>query len=117
MNRKDLPKANATCKVCGKPYYICKQCVRLQANGVYSWRLDADSEQCFKVFMVLEDFREKRMTKEMAKAALESIPVSDIATLTDDARATVDAIFRAPRKHRVKLGDTQACKDVKCNDV
>lgn len=99
MNRKDLPKANATCKICGSPYYVCKSCERIRSSGGYSWKFDCDSHECFRVFLVLKDYREGRRSKEAAKATLQEIGASSMQ-MTEGVRDEVYAILRRDKKRK-----------------
>lgn len=57
MRQEDLPKANATCEVCGRKYYVCRPCIELRDRGTFGYRLVCCSLECYKVYT-------ERLTKD-----------------------------------------------------
>ena len=53
INRKDLPEANTTCKICGHRYRLCNRCLQLRSMGLESWREYCDCIECYQVYIVL----------------------------------------------------------------
>lgn len=68
INRKDLPEANTTCKICGRKYRLCKRCLQLRTMGIESWRENCDCIECYTVYQVL-----KKPNEEITKEEYESI--------------------------------------------
>lgn len=77
MRQEDLPKANANCVVCGKPYYRCESCIKLRNQGIVSWRLYCDTSMCFNVYSIFESYKRGIKTKEDIRRIIsenDSIP-------------------------------------------
>lgn len=51
MLQNDLPKANATCEVCGRPYYVCKPCIENRDKGIFGYKLVCCSHDCYKIYL------------------------------------------------------------------
>lgn len=58
-------KPNTTCKICGKRYYHCKDCERIN-----SWRLVACSPECWNIWC---DQIEARQAEQKKKAEPKSV--------------------------------------------
>lgn len=58
-------KPNTTCKICGKRYYHCKDCERIN-----SWRLVACSPECWNIWC---DQIEARRNQQVNEAAVEEV--------------------------------------------
>lgn len=58
-------KPNTTCKICGKRYYHCKDCERIN-----SWRLVACSPECWNIWC---DQIEARRNPKANEAAVEEV--------------------------------------------
>lgn len=106
MNRNNLPKPNAKCKICGKPYYRCKRCIELHAAGVFSWRMHCDSYDCFAIYNVLTDVRTGAMTKEQAREILtDHFSAGLIPEMLPGIAEEYAAIMEKPQKSRRKRGE------------
>jgi len=73
LRQELLPKANATCKVCGNPYYVCTNCLKYRDRGIYGWKLVADTPQCYQMYMVMNQYKEGTATKEDAVKVFNAI--------------------------------------------
>lgn len=79
MRQELLPKANAACKVCGNPYYVCKRCIELRDKGIYAWKLDCDRPQCYQIFTAVNDYKNNIITKSQAAEIIaEAQKYSDV---------------------------------------
>ena len=61
-----MAKNNAVCLTCGKPYYKCDACDRMQNGGIVTWRANCDTRECFQLLMLALDVRDKKITDEEA---------------------------------------------------
>ena len=68
MGKSDI----SVCTVCGKPYKTCLSCKGL--NITKPWRSITDTVNCYKIFLVLNQYNNHHITKEAAKRQLEEIP-------------------------------------------
>lgn len=72
MRQEDLPKANATCVICGNRYYRCEKCIKLGAQGIYPWKLFCDTSKCYMLYSTLEAYSNGLIGKKEARAEIES---------------------------------------------
>lgn len=106
MNRDNLPKPNAKCKICGKPYYRCKHCIELHAAGIFTWKMHCDSYECFAIYNVLAGVRTGTMTKEQARETFsECFPDGSMPKMIPSVFAEYAEIMEKPQKTRRKRGE------------
>ena len=71
-------KHNATCKICGSPYYVCMSCV--DAMKSHPWKTFVDTAEHYKVFQVVRGISTGVYTKDEAKKKFKNIDLNDIET-------------------------------------
>ena len=93
MKQQDLPKANANCAICGKPYYRCERCIKLGMQGLQHWKLHCDTPNCYQIYFVLENYKAGHLDAEQAILELNSLN-ADIASMvvSDKYRAIYDDV-------------------------
>lgn len=69
-------KYNATCSICGRPYYKCISCKDTMALN--PWKAFCCSSQHYKVHQVIRGFNGNVYTKDEAKNKLKNINISDV---------------------------------------
>lgn len=79
---------NANCLVCGKPYYVCRDC-----NGINSWRRAACCPEHFQIRQVYLSHRDGELTDEQAKQGLQYIGVTSGDNLNEGYRQWVNNLF------------------------
>lgn len=72
MRQEDLPKANATCVICGNRYYRCEKCIKLGSQGISPWKLFCDTSKCYMLYSTLEAYSNSLIGKKEARAEIES---------------------------------------------
>lgn len=93
INRKDLPEANTTCKICGHRYRLCNRCLQLRSMGLESWREYCDCIECYQVYMVLDKDIEDITRDEFNYILSIELPVGQ--EYTDEVKAK----FEEVKKH------------------
>lgn len=86
-----MPKANRTCKCCGKKYYYCPSCSdEKRSPQIYiMW----DSELCKDIFRTLTDEGLKKITTAECKQKLIELGVNENTVLLDSVRKHVDSVM------------------------
>lgn len=84
MRQEDLPKANATCVICGNRYYRCEKCIKLGSQGIYPWKLFCDTSKCYQLYSAFESYKKNVLTKEQAKE--EILNLDGKAILSNDSK-------------------------------
>lgn len=69
-------KHNATCSICGRPYYKCISC--RDAMTLNPWKALCCSSQHYKVHQVIKGQNSGVYTKDEARNKLKNIGISDI---------------------------------------
>lgn len=93
MRQELLPKANATCKVCGNPYYVCKRCIELRDKGIYGWKLYCDTPQCYQIMIAVENYKNGGLSKaSVLDIVNESQKISGIETYTSQYLELIEEI-------------------------
>ena len=67
---------NATCSICGRPYYKCISCK--DAMALNPWKILCCSSQHYQVHQVIKGRNSGVYTKNEAKNKLKNIGISDI---------------------------------------
>lgn len=69
-------KYNATCSICGRPYYKCISCK--DAMALSPWKILCCSAQHYQVHQIIKGRNSGVYTKNEAKNKLKNIGISDI---------------------------------------
>lgn len=91
MRQEDLPKANANCVVCGKPYYRCERCIKLGRQGVMSWRLYCDTSSCYLIYSSIDAYKKGIDKKEDVRKFLSEN--NNIPNLTEEYQSILNEIL------------------------
>lgn len=84
---------NHWCVICGKGYHACDSCNEIKSFT--PWRSLTDTLEHFKIFTVLKDYNNHRISKNEAKKLLSGIDLSGKDTFKDSARKVLDEILSA----------------------
>ena len=94
MRQELLPKANATCKLCGNAYYVCRRCIELRDKGIYAWKLDCDTPQCYQIYNAVNAFKADKMTKNDAKEVIATAQMmSSVREYIPEYTSYIEEIF------------------------
>lgn len=69
-------KHNATCSICGKPYYVCMSCK--DSMQLHPYKSFTDTAEHYKVFQVVRGFSTGVYDKDEFKSKLKNIDLSDL---------------------------------------
>lgn len=90
-------KENTTCIVCGKKYHLCIACERNKATWK-PWKTIVDSENCYNIYKVVNDYNFNKITKNEARALLEKLDLTEMHTFKEHIRQKINEIMRKPKK-------------------
>ena len=93
-NKKD----NATCIICGKGYHLCIACERNKGNWK-SWRTITDTENCYKIYKVLNDYNFNKISKNEAKALLEELDLNNLETFKENIKEKIKEIMKTKKQY------------------
>ncbi|MBU5332124.1 hypothetical protein KQI61_07925 [Anaerocolumna aminovalerica] len=63
------------CKICGAKYKYCSTCKEFKT--IESWRQHVDTINCYKIFMVIQDFSKHNIDKLEARKLLVKCDLSN----------------------------------------
>lgn len=86
-----MSQVNRICKTCGKQYFYCTNCDKTLNSP--QWMLMWHDENCKKVFEIVSDYAQKRISKEVAKAKIENCNLKVYYTFKDTIRNYIDEIL------------------------
>ena len=85
-------KNNATCKICGKPYYVCMACSG--SMKAHPWKAFTDSVNCYQVFQVVRGLSTGVYTKDEAKEKLQNVDLKDVDSFRPHIKKIVKDIIK-----------------------
>ena len=111
---------NATCAICGKGYHICLSCKDMMAAT--PWKKHTDTSEHYKIYQIIHGFSTGVYSKEEAKSKFEMVDLSDIDTLREDIKATVNDIrnvdvVEKPKFKKKKPVDIYVAEDAQAEEV
>ena len=104
-----IREENATCIVCGKKYHLCIACERSKATWK-PWKMIADTENCYEIYKVLNDYNFNKISKEEARNLLERLDLKNVDTFKENVKRKIKEIMK--RKKTSKVEKTIEVEDV-----
>lgn len=96
-----IKEENATCIVCGKKYHLCIACERSKATWK-SWKMITDTENCYEIYKVLNDYKFNKISKEEARSLLEKLDLKGVDTFKESVKNTIKEIMKRKRISRTE---------------
>ena len=85
-------KNNATCKICGKPYYACMSCA--DSMKAHPWKVFTDTSEHYKVFQVVRGLSTGVYTKDEAKEKFKNIDLKDIESFRPHIKDIIKDVLK-----------------------
>lgn len=85
-------KENATCIICGKKYHLCISCERTKATWK-KWKIITDSENCYNIYNVVNDYNFNKISKEEARNLLEQLDLKEVSTFNENVQELIKDIM------------------------
>ena len=83
---------NATCSICGNPYYKCLSC-RDMAK-LQPWKMFTDSAEHYKVLQAIRGYNTGVYTKDEFKSKLKNIDLSDLESYKDNIKTLIKDVLK-----------------------
>lgn len=96
-----IREENATCIVCGKKYHLCIACERSKATWK-PWKMITDTENCYEIYKVLNDYNFNKISKEEARSLLEKLDLKNVNTYKEKVKNTIKEIMKRKRISRTE---------------
>lgn len=102
-------ESNATCSICGRDYYVCNTC--RSTKTLKPWRTIADTIDCYKIYMIIHDYKNGTITKENARKKLDNCTLPK--TFQTHINEVIDEIMSIDKKIKIetKKGVTDNLRD------
>lgn len=103
MLQSQLPKANATCEICGRRYHVCHECEKMRSAGQFAWRQVVCSVQCYQQWLERKKNDEAMSKKEevkIEKAKFDSEKVGKDATAEIENQTETNQPNPSPSKQK-----------------
>lgn len=91
MLKKENDK-NATCIICGKKYHLCIACERTKSTWKH-WKMISDSENCYKIYKIVNDYNFNKITKDEAKKMIEKCDLTELETIKENVKKVIKEIM------------------------
>ena len=85
-------KNNATCAICGEPYYVCMSC--RDSLKISPWKIHTDTPNCYKVYQVVHGFSTGVYTKDEAKDKLKNIDLGNLNSFRPHIKKIIKDILK-----------------------
>lgn len=85
-------KNNATCAICGEPYYVCMSC--RDSLKINPWKVHTDTPNCYKVYQVVHGFSTGVYTKDEAKDKLKNIDLGNLNSFRPHIKKIIKDILK-----------------------
>lgn len=95
MLQSQLPKANATCEVCGRRYHVCHECEKMRSAGQFAWRQVVCSVQCYQKWLERKkeiESEQKHEETNLEKAEFVPEKSGKDATVTENETVTETSV-------------------------
>lgn len=80
-------KYNATCSICGSPYYVCMSCK--DSMKLHPYKIHCCSADCYKTFQVVRGFSTGVYTKDEFKSKLHNIDLSNLENYVEHIKVLI----------------------------
>ena len=105
-------KNNATCSICGNPYYLCMSCK--DKMNLHPWKIYCCSVDCYKTSQVVRGFSTGTYTKNEFKSRLKNIDLSNLDNYKEHIKALIkDAL----KEDEVIEVETPIIKEVEAEEA
>ena len=85
-------KFNATCSICGRPYYKCISCK--DAMALNPWKSFCDTAEHYKVHQIIRAFNGGVYTKDEARDKFKCVDIFDINEFRPNIKQIVEDILK-----------------------
>ena len=85
-------KYNATCSICGDPYYVCMSCK--DSMKLHPYKIHCCSADCYKTFQVVRGFSTGVYTKEEFKSKLKNLDLSNLENYREHIKTLIKDVLK-----------------------
>lgn len=101
---------NATCSICGKPYYKCLSC--RDAAKLQPWKMYTDSAEHYKVLQAIRGYNTGVYTKDELKFKLKNIDLSDLESYKEHIKALIKNTLKDDEPVEIKVEEDATDENV-----
>lgn len=94
-----MDEINSYCVICGNGYHCCISCPE-QRNA--SWRILTDTANHFKIYTIICDYRDKKISKEIARKQLSKVDITGWETFKDGVKGLIEEILEEGNEIKIR---------------
>lgn len=83
---------NHTCAICNKNYYFCLDCGN--AKSFTPWRTIVDTIEHYKIYIIIQDYVNKRINKTEASRQLSQLDLSEKDNFVTEIKDVINDILK-----------------------
>ncbi len=105
---------NATCSICGTPYYMCQSCRDFKI--LYPYKLHTDTAEHYQIYQIIHGYSTGIYNKAEAKKKLQAVDLADLNTFRENIQTVIKDIMSADNtedKIEDNVVDNDSIKSVK----
>ena len=87
-----MAQNNATCSICGNPYYKCLSC--RDTMKLRPWQMYTDSSEHYKVLQAIRGYNTGVYTKDELKSKLKNMDLSDLESYKEHIKALIRDVLK-----------------------
>lgn len=96
-----MNKPNSTCCICGNDYYCCQD--NQEIKSFTPWKRITCSLEHYKIFLILRDYTNQMISKEVAKEKLSKCNLSDVKHFAENIRYTINEICQEKKQNKKNI--------------
>lgn len=85
-------KNNATCSICGSPYYLCMSC--RDSMMAHPWKMHTDTAEHYKVYQIIHGLSTNVYSKDEVRAKLKNVDISDVESYRPHIKKIIKDILK-----------------------
>lgn len=85
-------KNNATCAICGEPYYVCMSC--RDSLKINPWKVHTDTANCYKVYQVVHGLSTGVYTNDEAKDKFSNIDLENLNSFRPHIKKIIKNVLK-----------------------
>ena len=85
-------KNNATCAICGEPYYVCMSC--RDSLKINPWKVHTDTANCYKVYQVVHGLSTGVYAKDEARDKFKNIDLRNLNSFRPHIKKIIKDILK-----------------------
>lgn len=96
---------NKTCSICGSKYHACDDCAN--EKNTTPWKKITCTANCYSIFLILNKYTNKYISKEEAKRELSNYDLSKIDNFEENIKLAIKEIMKETKNRKSKATSSE----------